>query len=98
MVHPAHAGLFDWSSFWSRSKVFCPAVAVHLSDGVATGGKGNGLEPTIIFEGRTAKELGMLLTEGEAVPLSRLDHALYLGRELQKAERCLDTGEPYVQD
>jgi dihydropteroate synthase len=40
----------------------------------------------------------MLLTEGEAVPLSRLDHALYLGRELQKAERCLDTGEPYVQD
>jgi hypothetical protein len=54
--------------------------------------------PTAIFRGRTAKELGMLLTEGEAVPLSRLDHALYLGRELQKAERCLDTGEPYVQD
>ena len=54
--------------------------------------------PTAIYRGRTAKELGMLLTEGEAVPLSRLDHALYLGRELQKAERCLNTGDAYVQD
>jgi dihydropteroate synthase len=31
-------------------------------------------------------------------PLSRLDHALYLGRELQKAERCLNEGSDYVQD
>lgn len=54
--------------------------------------------PTAIYRGRTAKELGMLLTEGDAVPLSRLDHALYLGRELQKAEFCLDQGEPYIQD
>ena len=54
--------------------------------------------PTAIYRGRSAKELGMLLTEGDQVPLSRLDHALYLGRELQKAEHCLDSGEPYVQD
>jgi hypothetical protein len=54
--------------------------------------------PTAIYRGRTAKELGMLLTEGSEVPLSRLDHALYLGRELQKAERCLESGEVYVQD
>lgn len=54
--------------------------------------------PQAIYRGRTAKELGMLLTEGDAFPLSRLDHALYLGRELQKAERCLDSGEPYIQD
>ncbi|MEB3257375.1 MAG: DUF4346 domain-containing protein [Cyanobacteriota bacterium] len=54
--------------------------------------------PTAIFRGRTAKELGMLLTEGDQVPLSRLDHALYLGRELQKAERCLESGELYIQD
>jgi tetrahydromethanopterin S-methyltransferase subunit A len=30
--------------------------------------------------------------------LERLDHAAYLGRELARAERTLDTGEPYVQD
>ncbi len=54
--------------------------------------------PTAIYRGRTAKELGMLLTEGDRVPLSRLDHALYLGRELQKAELCLEKGEPYIQD
>jgi hypothetical protein len=52
-----------------------------------------------VYRGRTAKELGMRLTEGgEPYPLSRLDHALYLGRELQKAERCLETGETYIQD
>ena len=30
--------------------------------------------------------------------LSRLDHAAYLGRELTRADRCLLTGERYVQD
>ena len=30
--------------------------------------------------------------------LSRLDHAAYLGRELARAERSLETGELYVQD
>lgn len=55
--------------------------------------------PAAVFRGRTAKELGILLTERQGqVPISRLDHALYLGRELQKAEHCLDTGEPYIQD
>jgi dihydropteroate synthase len=52
-----------------------------------------------VFRGRSAKELGIVLTEGEGPhPLSRLDHALYLGRELQKAERCLNEGSDYVQD
>ena len=51
------------------------------------------------FRGRTAKELGIALTEGDGPhPLSRLDHALYLGRELQKAEICLRNGDTYVQD
>ena len=55
--------------------------------------------PTATYRGRTAKELGIALTEGEGPhPLSRLDHALYLGRELQKAQSCLERGEPYVQD
>ncbi|MEB3317759.1 MAG: DUF4346 domain-containing protein [Cyanobacteriota bacterium] len=55
--------------------------------------------PLAEFRGRTAKEVGMLLTEGKGpFPLSRLDHALYLGRELQKAEFCLETGQIYIQD
>jgi dihydropteroate synthase len=55
--------------------------------------------PLAIYRGRSAKELGVALTEGDGPhPLSRLDHALYLGRELQKAELCLLLGLPYVQD
>lgn len=55
--------------------------------------------PRATYRGRSAKELGIALTEGEEPhPLSRLDHALYLGRELQKAELCLVQGLPYVQD
>ncbi len=30
--------------------------------------------------------------------LTRLDHAAYLGRELTRAERCLEDGTPFVQD
>ena len=30
--------------------------------------------------------------------VSRLDHAAYLGCELARAERALETGEPYIQD
>ena len=45
--------------------------------------------PSAVYRGSTAKQLGIQLTEGEAPhPVSRLDHALYLGRELQKAEQC----------
>lgn len=55
--------------------------------------------PVAIYRGRSAKELGIALTEGDGPhPLSCLDHALYLGRELQKAEQCLAQGLPYVQD
>ena len=55
--------------------------------------------PDAVYRARTAKELGMALSEGDGPhPLSRLDHALYLGRELQKAERCLLEGSAYVQD
>jgi dihydropteroate synthase len=55
--------------------------------------------PRAVYRGRSAKELGISLTEGDGPhPLSRLDHALYLGRELQKAEHCLVAGLPYVQD
>ena len=60
---------------------------------------GDPRSPQGVYRGRTAKELGIALTETEgAPPVSRLDHALYLGRELQKAEICLIEGLPYVQD
>ena len=55
--------------------------------------------PLATYRGRSAKELGIALTDGEGPhPLSRLDHALYLCLELQKAELCLGQGLPYVQD
>ena len=61
---------------------------------------GNGpRRPTAIYRGCTAKELGIQLTEGEGPhPVSCLDHAMYLGRELQKEEACLLSGAVYIQD
>ncbi len=56
-------------------------------------------EPVAIYRGRTAKELGIELTEGDGYrPISSLDHALYMGRELQRAELCLIEGSVYIQD
>ncbi len=55
--------------------------------------------PEGIYRGKSAKEVGILLTENpKSIHLSKLDHALYLGRELQRAEMCLVNGETYVQD
>ena len=51
-----------------------------------------------IFEGNTAKEIGILITEKNNNLISKLDHALYLGRELQKAEECLLKDDEYIQD
>ena len=55
--------------------------------------------PASVYRARTAKEMGIHLTEGQGPhPLSCLDHALYLGRELQRAELALFSGSDYVQD
>ena len=55
--------------------------------------------PLATWRARTAKQLGIALTEtAEPLPLSKLDHALYLGRELQRAEQCLVAGLTYIQD
>ncbi|NEP02521.1 MAG: DUF4346 domain-containing protein [Symploca sp. SIO2E9] len=55
--------------------------------------------PTAIYKGKTAKELGMKITEEtKTCPLSCLDHALYLGREFVRAEIALITGQEYIQD
>ena len=62
----------------------------------------NGLlqrSPLTIYRGHSAKEIGIKLTEGKGPhPISVLDHAMYLGRELQKAEICLLNERQYIQD
>ena len=50
------------------------------------------------FTGISAKEIGIEITEKRNDLISRYDHALYLGRELQKAEECLYKKLPYIQD
>ena len=60
---------------------------------------GNKRMPTCTYTGRTAKELGMNITEAaKPCPLSRLDHAMYLGREFVRAEMALLQGAEYIQD
>jgi len=55
--------------------------------------------PIKIYKGPSAKQVGIQLTEGEGPhPISQVDHALYLGRELQRAEACLTSKKVYVQD
>ena len=50
----------------------------------------------LVVRGTDAETIAQtLIREG---CLSRLDHASYLGRELQRAEDCLRTGSKYVQD
>ncbi len=53
-----------------------------------------------LYTGRTAKELSIALFESSptSCPVSRLDHAAYLGREFVRAEIALLSGQDYVQD
>jgi dihydropteroate synthase len=52
-----------------------------------------------IYRGKSAKQLGIQISEGHGpFPISHLDHAIYIGRELQRAEQCLITGKQYIQD
>ena len=56
-------------------------------------------KPSRIFRGKSAKEVGIQISEGKGpFPLTLLDHAIYIGRELQRAEQCLRTGAKYIQD
>ena len=56
-------------------------------------------QPRNIYRGKSAKEVGIKISEGhDPFPISRLDHAIYIGRELQRAEQCLKTGKQYLQD
>ncbi len=49
-----------------------------------------------VVEGHTARSVGATAVDRGLV--SRLDHAVYLGRELARAEESLRTGTPYIQD
>ena len=51
-----------------------------------------------VFQGISAKEIGISITEKRTDLISTFDHALYLGRELQKAEQCLYENSTYIQD
>ena len=52
-----------------------------------------------LYTGRTAKELCIALFEQSSpCPVTQLDHAAYLGRELLRAEIALLNGQEYVQD
>ena len=54
---------------------------------------------TVVFSGRTAKELCVKIFEQtQPPPVSLLDHAAYLGREFVRAELALVSGQEYVQD
>jgi len=56
-------------------------------------------QPNNIYRGKSAKQLGIQISEGHSpFPVSHLDHAIYIGRELQRAEQCLITGKQYIQD
>ena len=53
-------------------------------------------EPKLVIKGSSAKEISDTLFSLSLV--SDMSHALYLGRELLKAETALKTGKSYVQD
>lgn len=50
----------------------------------------------LMFRGVSAEALGKKIISLGLI--SRMDHALYLGRELSKAETCLFLGKSYAQD
>ncbi|PZV15612.1 MAG: hypothetical protein DCF22_06880 [Leptolyngbya sp.] len=55
--------------------------------------------PTRLFSGRTAKEICVQIFEQATdCPATQLDHAAYLGREFQRAEAAMLTGQAYIQD
>eukprot|EP00892_Ulva_mutabilis_P006615 jgi/Ulvmu1/4325/UM002_0048.1 len=63
-------------------------------------GPGYTNSPVQVFRGKSAKELSVQILEKQenSHMCSHMEHANYLGREFQKAEFCLLTGEFYIQD
>lgn len=73
------------------------AVDPDTGDPIPTRGKVT-REPDLVLSGRTAKELCIELFEKDRQLVTRFDHAAYLGRELMRAQFCLDEGLEYIQD
>lgn len=106
--NPGPARLFDASPILTPVPGYLPAmmvsdpagyfvIYVDRSRGVLSLEHylNNGVLDTVI-EGGSASELYTPAIDQGLI--SRLDHAAYLGRELARAEKALQTGEPYVQD
>ena len=53
-------------------------------------------DPDVVVRGKGAREVYLTIIRRDLV--SKLDHAAYLGRELEKAEMALRLGRAYVQD
>ncbi|MGK7938558.1 MAG: DUF4346 domain-containing protein [Crocosphaera sp.] len=74
------------------------AVDPKTGEVIAARGKTNRTAETL-FTGRSAKELCVkVIEENSDCPMTMLDHAAYLGRELMKAEISLIQGTEYIQD
>jgi dihydropteroate synthase-like protein len=74
-------------------------IALDRSEGLiiaAHYGVNDMSKPLNIVKGKTAQMVYLKVLELKL--LSNLDHAVYLGAELAKAEIALDTGKEYVQD
>ena len=69
-------------------------TTVESSKIIATHFKKN--EPDLVIVGHTAKEIYEEIITKNLV--TRMEHAAYLGSELQKAEIAMITGKEYVQD
>jgi len=59
----------------------------------------NRAEPMETWTGRTAKELTVdIFEQWQHATIVSVGHAAYIGREVQRAEYCLYSGEYYQQD
>lgn len=76
---------FDPNGYFQISVEEGEIVVRHLFDGVVIDE----------YRGKKAERLQLLLARNRVV--SDIGHAMYLGREIARAEFCLRRGEPYVQ-
>jgi dihydropteroate synthase-like protein len=69
---------------------------IIVKDGMINAVHYKKMKPTVSVQGKTAKALyDMIIKEGL---ISRIEHATYLGAELQKAEIAAKLGKNYTQD
>lgn len=74
--------VIDYGTSLENSKI----IVVHFTKNT----------PDMVFEGKTAKEISDEIIKKGLV--TRLEHAAYLGAELEKAEIAMVTRKDYVQD